>query len=87
MVRRTISFDNGPKAALHQDLTAALGTEAFFCDSHSPRHRGTIEDTNGIFCRGMPRKIDFSDYSAQDIADLTGPSTQPRGNAYHRTLV
>ena len=44
--------------------------EAFFCDPHSPWQRGTIENTNGIFRRDMPRKTDITNYSAQDIADL-----------------
>ena len=66
----TISFDNGAEFALHQNLTAALGAEAFFCDPHSPWQRGTIENTNGIFRRDMPRKTDLSNYSARDIADL-----------------
>ena len=68
--RRTISYDNGPEFALHRNLEAALGTEAFFCDPHSPWQRGTIENTNGIFRRDMPRKTDITNYSAQDIADL-----------------
>ncbi len=69
--RRTISFDNGPEFALHQNLTTALGTEAFFRDPHSPWQRGTIENTNGIFRRDMPRKTDITNYSVQDVADLT----------------
>ena len=68
--RKTISFDNGTEFALHQDLTAALGTAAFFCDPHSPWQRGTIKNTNVIFRRDMPRKTDLSNYSARDIADL-----------------
>ena len=77
--RRTISFDNGPEFALHQDLTTALGTEVFFCDPHSPWQRGTIENTNGIFRRDMPRKTDISGYSARDIDDLTwGINSTPR---------
>ena len=77
--RRTISFDNGPEFALHQNLEAALGTEVFFCDPHSPWQRGSIENTNGIFRRDMPRKTDITNYSAQDIAYLTWAiNTTPR---------
>jgi len=68
--RRTISYDNGPEFAPHRNLEAALGTEAFFRDPHSPWQRRTIENTNGIFRRDMPRKTDITNYSAQDIADL-----------------
>ncbi len=69
--RRAITFDNGSEFALHPDLTAALGARAFFRDPHSPWRRGTIENTNGIFRRDMPRKSDISDYTVQDIVDLT----------------
>ena len=40
--RKTIPLDNGAEFALHQNLIAALGIEAFFCDPHSPWQRGTI---------------------------------------------
>ena len=49
--RKTISFDTGAEFAPHRNLTAALATEAFFRDPHSPWQRGTIETTNGIFRR------------------------------------
>ena len=68
--RRTITFDNGSEFALHRNLTKALPTEAFFCDPHSPWQRGTIENTNGIFRRDMPRKTQISNYSHRDIDEL-----------------
>jgi IS30 family transposase len=68
--RRTITFDNGSEFALHHNLTKALATEAFFCDPHSPWQRGTIENTNGIIRRDMPRKTQISNYTARDIDEL-----------------
>ena len=68
--RRTVTFDNGSEFALHHNLTKALATEAFFCDPHSPWQRGTIENTNGIFRRDMPRKTQISDYTARDVDEL-----------------
>ena len=54
--RKTISFDTGAEFAPHRNLTAALATEAFFRDPHSPWQRGTIETTNGIFRRHRYRQ-------------------------------
>ena len=64
--RKTLTFDNGGEFAQHQRLEAALGIVAYFCDPHSPWQRGTIENTNGILRRDIPRKFDIKNYSAQD---------------------
>jgi IS30 family transposase len=44
-----------------------LGADIWFCDPHSPWQRGTVENTNGILRRDMPRKTDITDYSDKDI--------------------
>jgi IS30 family transposase len=37
----------------------ALNMPVYFCDPHSPWQRGTIENTNGLLRRDMPRKFDI----------------------------
>ena len=69
--RKTVTFDNGGEFGQHQRLEAALGVAAYFCDPHSPWQRGTIENTNGILRRDMPRKTDITNYTARDISDIT----------------
>ena len=69
--RKTLTFDNGGEFAQHQRLEAALGVAAYFCDPHSPWQRGTIENTNGILRRDIPRKTDITNYTARDISDIT----------------
>ena len=71
MARQSVTFDNGGEFALHQNLNAELGMQTYFCDPHSPWQRGTIENTNGLFRRDMPRKTNLHDYSARDIDELT----------------
>ena len=44
-----------------------LGADIWYCDPHAPWQRGTIENTNGILRRDMPRKTDITDYSRKDI--------------------
>ena len=48
-----------------------MGVTAYFYDPHSPQQRGTIENTNGIPRRGIPRKTDITNYTACDISDIT----------------
>ena len=67
----TVTFDNGGEFAEHQALTRETGINAFFCDPHSPWQRGTIENTNGIIRRDMPRKKDIDSYTEKDIDELT----------------
>lgn len=65
-----ITFDNGSEFTLHSNLTQSLAFERFFCDPHSPRQRGTIENTNGFFRRDMPSKTRTSNCTARDIDEL-----------------
>ena len=45
--------------------------QTFFCDPHTPWQRGTIENTSGIIRRDMPRRTEITDYTAQEIDELT----------------
>jgi transposase, IS30 family len=69
--RKTMTFDNGGEFHDHRKLEAVLELKTFFCDPHSPWQRGTIENTNGILRRDMPRKTDITNYSARDISEIT----------------
>ena len=69
--RKTMTFDNGGEFGQHRHLEDALGVVAYFCDPHSPWQRGTIENTNGILRRDMPRKTDITNYTARDISEIT----------------
>ncbi len=68
--RQTITFDNGSEFAGHRELENQLGLHAYFCDPHSPWQRGTIENTNGLLRRDMPRKTNITDYTPRDVDDL-----------------
>jgi IS30 family transposase len=51
---RTITFDRGTEFAAYALLARASGTEAFFCDPHSPWQKGAIENTNGRIRQFLP---------------------------------
>jgi len=65
--RKSITFDRGGEFADHHTIRQRLGTDIWFCDPHSPWQRGTVENTNGILRRDMPRKVDITNYSDKDI--------------------
>ena len=43
---RTVTFDRGTEFAAYVRLTKALGTEAYFCDPHSPWQKGAVENAH-----------------------------------------
>ncbi len=48
---RSLTWDQGREIAHWAHVEAALGIEVFFCESHSPRQRGT----NGLLRRCVPK--------------------------------
>ncbi len=69
--RKSITYDNGGEFVRHADMEAALNMAVYFCDPHSPWQRGSIENTNGILRRDLPRKTDITNYTARDIGEIT----------------
>ena len=67
-LRTTISFDNGGEFAKHQRLHR-IGTQTYFCDTHSPWQKGGIENAIGRLRQYLPRKTNLDTLTAQQIAD------------------
>ena len=68
--KQSITFDRGTEFTNHEHMSASIKADIWFCDPHSPWQRGTVENTNGILRRDMPRKTDFTNYTERDIHDL-----------------
>ena len=66
-LRQTITFDNGTEFALHHLLTTELGIQTFFCDTHSPWQKGSIENAIGRMRRPLPRKTDLAAINQQHL--------------------
>jgi IS30 family transposase len=69
-MRRTLTWDQGKDLALHQLITAATGTDVFFCDAHAPWQRGSNENMNGLLRDYFPKGTDLGEHSIQDLARI-----------------
>ena len=65
-MRVTMSFDNGGEFARHQ-LLHRIGTQTYFCDTHSPWQKGGIENAIGRLRRYLPRKTNLNAINPEEI--------------------
>ncbi len=78
-LRRTLTWDQGREMAEHGSFTVDTGVEVYFCDPHSPRQRGSNENTNGLLRQYFPKGTNFGDVTeAQLDAVAESLNTRPR---------
>jgi transposase, IS30 family len=77
--RRSATFDNGGEWARHERLRTQLAMRTYFCDPHSPRQRGGIENANGVLRRDISRHATPSGCRDRDLDALPWAfNTTPR---------
>ena len=69
-LRKTITYDQGSEMAMHKKLSADLNMDIFFCDPHSPRQRGSNENANGLVREYLPKGMDLSQVSHQQLTAI-----------------
>lgn len=69
-LRRTLTYDQGSEMALHKDLAKRLRMDVFFCDAYKPWQRGSNENANGLIRRYLPKGLDLSTFTDDDLASL-----------------
>lgn len=69
---RTITFDRGTELAAYALLARTAGTEAFFCDPHSPWQKGAVENTNGRIRGLLPGDRKLAELTDQEPRRVTG---------------
>ena len=69
-LRRSITYDNGLENIEHGKLNEAIGTRSYFCEPYHSWEKGTVENTNGLIRRFLPKKTDFAKISEERIAEI-----------------
>jgi transposase, IS30 family len=67
---KTITFDNGNEFAHHYKLKRTLGIQTYFCDTHSPWQKGSVENMNKRLRRFLPKKTNLDNLTHRDIHQL-----------------
>ncbi len=67
-MRLSLTYDQGKEMSQHKTLAADLGLKVFFCHPHSPWERGTCESQNGRIRHYLPKGMDLSTVSYQQLS-------------------
>jgi IS30 family transposase len=78
MMRKTLTWDQGPEMAKHAALTLATDMPVYFAHAHSPWQRGTTENTNGLIREYLPKGTVITDHQPYLTAIAEELNERPR---------
>lgn len=64
---QSITYDNGSENVQHTMLNSSLGISSFFCNPYHSWEKGTVENTNSLIRRSLPKRTNFDTISNADI--------------------
>lgn len=67
---RSITTDNDILFRDHQTLSALLGVRIYFCRPYHSWEKGTVENTNGVIRKDIPKGADISKHSKRFVQKL-----------------
>lgn len=84
--RRTVTYDNGPENVLHQAINRFLGTRSYFCEPYHSWEKGTVENTNGLIRRYIPKGTSLAKWTEAQIQEIEDRlNNRPRKCLGYRT--
>jgi transposase, IS30 family len=66
-LRQSITYDNGLENLLHVEINQRFGLLSFFCTPYHSWEKGTVENTNGLIRRFLPKKTNFNTISQRTL--------------------
>lgn len=82
----TITYDNGKEFSAHQAIASDLNTQCFFATPYHSWERGLNEHTNGLVRQYLPKLLDFSQVTDEQIQFIEDRlNNRPRKVLQYRT--
>jgi transposase, IS30 family len=69
-LRRSITYDNGSENAEHLTLNDDFDLQSYFCEPYHSWEKGTVENTNGLIRRFIPKRSDLKWFTEAQIQDI-----------------
>src|SRR5204863_8896189 len=70
VLRKSLTYDRGSEMSEHQRLAKRLRIDIYFCDPYKPSQRGTNENFNGLVREYLPKGMDLSTVSAEQLRSI-----------------
>jgi IS30 family transposase len=67
ILRQSITYDNGYENLLHVHINQLFHMRSFFCEPYHSWEKGTVENTNGLVRRFLPKKTNLDSVSPARI--------------------
>lgn len=72
----TLTMDNGREFARHHEVRKACGVQTFFCRPYYSNERGTVENTNGLVRRYLPKGTCFKNLTQAKLNKIQNSLNQ-----------
>ena len=66
-LRQSLTWDQGKEMSQHVQVSIDAGIDIYFADPHTPWHRPSNENTNGLLRQYFPKGTDLAAHSAEHL--------------------